>query len=197
MTICGRPARTDASGSRAPSELWLQSWRVFPSSVTLPRGCSWRPAPPPSQSRADLHHVTRPGKMDPAVGGRADWGLRVQENPAAQEAGPAASGSLQASQAGLPGSVAGGPSPACGPEPWTHTCGLQRSRGGRRASPWSGCPPRVRLRLRPLPLLTSFQPWGRCPGAAHTWKELQPSRPTRGHPSGTETTHLVTNQLEL
>lgn len=105
---------------------------LFPG--PLPPGSSWYPALP--QSSTDPHHVTGPGKMRPAVAGRADGGLSVQGSPAAQEAGPAASGSLRALQARPPASAARGPSLACSLEPLTPICQLQRPRG-------CGCVPRV------------------------------------------------------
>lgn len=98
----------------------------------LPAGRSWHPARP--QSSADRHHVTQPGKTVPDVGGRADWGLGTEcaGQRAAEEGGPAASGSLQASQAGLPGSAAVGATPAGGgqPDPYLWAPEVQEGRCG-------------------------------------------------------------------
>ena len=78
------------------------------------------------------------------------------------------------------------------------TGGLQRARGEMWPCPQGGCPPGVRLWLRPLPVPALVEPWGHCPGAAHTWKGPRHSWvPTRSCLRGRDTGHLVTNPLGL
>lgn len=130
--------------------------------------------------------------MDPVVGGHADWGLHVQENPAAQEARPTVSGSLQALQAGLPVSLAVGPSPACCQEPLTPTYGIHRSKNGDVAlSPGWLPTPRATLAVPPAcpgPVLAVGMLLWDCPYMEGTPAKLAE---TKGCHSGRETMHVI------
>ena len=118
----------------------------------------------------------------------------MQEDPAAQEAGPQASGSLWVLQARLPGSVAVRPSPVAG-EPLTHLRVPQiQETECSLGCPWGDHPPGERLCPQSPPLRGPFQPRGHCPGTACTQKGPPSKWPTRGYQSGTETAHLVSNQ---